>query len=167
MRVSGFSTPGLFQGPLDKVLQRTYPGDKPKTLINWRGQLWAFIHRMQPGDLVVVPLKTRRSIFIGTITGPCHYCADKPVERRRHTRPNTWHGEWPRTAFDQDLLYSFGALMRVCRIERNEAEKRIRHLIDAAPANDAPKPALTPYSLSLEGISSGDGEDFHDPSEWG
>lgn len=123
---------------LDAILQHTYPGEKPKTLINWRSQLWAFLHHMQPGDLVVVPLKTRPSIFIGTIAGPYRYQADEPVRRRRHTRSVSWRGEWPRTAFEQDLLYSFGAFMNVCRIQRHQAESRLRGLIDGAPAAEAP-----------------------------
>jgi restriction system protein len=36
----------------------------------------------------------------------------------------------PRTAFDQDVLYSFGALMTVCKIERNEAESRVRAIVE-------------------------------------
>jgi len=71
-------------GELNTVLQRTYPGDKPKTLFNWRGQLWACLHPMHPGNLVVVPLQTRPSIFIGTIAGPYRYRGDEPVKRRRH-----------------------------------------------------------------------------------
>lgn len=126
------------EGELDAVLEHTYPDDQPKTRINWRGQLWAFVRRMQPGDLVVVPLKTRPSIFIGTITGPYRYRAEEAEGRRRHSRPVAWRGEWPRTAFEQDLLYSFGAFMNVCRIARNDAETRIRHLIEGAPAGEAP-----------------------------
>ncbi|MFQ5472525.1 MAG: restriction endonuclease, partial [Dehalococcoidia bacterium] len=35
----------------------------------------------------------------------------------------------PRTSFAQDLLYSLGSLLTVCRIERNNAEERVRAMI--------------------------------------
>jgi len=34
----------------------------------------------------------------------------------------------PRTHFSQDLLYSFGAFMTICRITRNNAEERILNM---------------------------------------
>jgi restriction system protein len=43
-----------------------------------------------------------------------------------HWRPVKWIGEAiPRANFSQDLLYSFGAFMTICRIQRNNAESRI------------------------------------------
>lgn len=33
-----------------------------------------------------------------------------------------------RSAFDQDLLYSFGALLTFCQIKRNDAERRVRQM---------------------------------------
>ena len=46
----------------------------------------------------------------------------------------------PRTAFGSDLLYSLGAFLTVCRIQRNDAEARIRGILrgepDAAPVEE-------------------------------
>ena len=36
--------------------------------------------------------------------------------------------EIPRSNFGQDLLYSFGAFMKVCRIGRNDAENQVRNM---------------------------------------
>src|SRR5205807_2180081 len=49
-----------------------------------------------------------------------------------------------------DLLYSFGAFMTICRIERNDAEKRVRAM-GAAGWKSTGVPALT--------IPSPDGEE--------
>ncbi|MCG7853795.1 MAG: restriction endonuclease, partial [Methanosarcinaceae archaeon] len=38
--------------------------------------------------------------------------------------------ECPRTEFKQDLLYSLGSARTICRIERNEAEKRFRAILE-------------------------------------
>jgi restriction system protein len=37
----------------------------------------------------------------------------------------------PRSAFEQDLLYSFGAFMTVCGMARNDAEARVRAMVKA------------------------------------
>jgi restriction system protein len=51
----------------------------------------------------------------------------------RHQRSVEWIVDAvPRDAIDQDLLYSLGAFLTICRIKRNNAELRIRALL-AAP----------------------------------
>jgi restriction system protein len=67
----------------------------------------------------------------------------------------------PRSAFDQDLLFSFGAIMTICAIKRNDAEKRVRAM---AASGFKPTGAATvspprwtddetPESLDLERLS--------------
>ena len=49
----------------------------------------------------------------------------------RHQRTVTWIREdVPRDAIDQDLRYSLGAFMTVCRIKLNNAEDRIKALLN-------------------------------------
>src|SRR5262249_11185387 len=49
-----------------------------------------------------------------------------------HYRAVKWIAkDLPRSNFDQDLLYSFGAFMTICRVQRNDAEKRVRAMADA------------------------------------
>src|SRR5581483_3999172 len=60
------------------------------------------------------------------ITGSYSY-NPKAEPPYRHSRTVKWlNTDVPRTALDQDLLYSLGAFMTVCEIKRNDAEKRIR-----------------------------------------
>jgi len=117
---------------LFELLQKTYPEEKNKTLQNWLSQIWPFIQVMQKGDLVALPLKNRPVIALGEVAGPYMYRPDLP-EGARHTRPVKWMAELPRSSFDQDLLYSLGAFMTVCRIQRNNAEERIRALLAGKP----------------------------------
>lgn len=80
---------------------------------------------MEKGDWVVLPLKTQPAIQIGEITGDYHFEAAGP-DPFYHWRPVKWIAEaLPRTNFGQDLLYSFGAFMTICRIRRNNAEARL------------------------------------------
>jgi restriction system protein len=140
------------------LLQVTYPNSKPATLRNWGGQVWAFRGEIQPGDLVVVPSKTRGMIAVGQVTGDYQYRPEFPVGAR-HTRPAAWCKELPRSARDPDLLYSLGAFMTVCRIQRNRAEDRIRTLLAEGPAGsptpgDLDEPLDEPLA-DLERTASG------------
>jgi len=119
------------------LLKRTYPEEKLKALINWNSQLWAFIKEIQVDDLVALPLKHRPVIFFGQVTGPYQYRSDLPPAAR-HTRPVEWIKEIPREVIHKDLLYSFGAFMTICRIQRNNAEERIRSLLDRAATTPTP-----------------------------
>ena len=100
---------------------------KTRTAINWAGQVWPFGHEMKKGEIVVLPSKINSVIHFGKITGDYEFLPnnDKPY----------WHAhqvDWfarniPRTAFDQDILYSLGALMTICRIKQ---EARIKSIIN-------------------------------------
>ncbi len=120
---------------LAQLVKETYPGESPNKLNNWTGQVWAFRERMQKDDLVILPLKTRSAIAIGKVTGPYTY------ESASHTRPVQWQKtDIPRSAFDQDLLYSLGAFMTVCQISRNNAEARIKAILEEEAARGCCEP---------------------------
>ncbi|HEX7652086.1 MAG TPA: restriction endonuclease [Verrucomicrobiae bacterium] len=107
-------------------MTRIYPDSKPKAIINWASQLWPFAHEIKRGDLFVLPLKTQPAIQIGEITGDYQY-DPKAADPFNHSRAIKWIGEAiPRDNFSQDLLFSFGAFLTICRIQRNNAEARIQ-----------------------------------------
>ena len=111
------------------LLAKVYPNDKPNTIRNWINQVWSFAKEMNKGDWIVLPSKLKRaSIYFAEITGP--YVFDsKAVQAYRHYRTVKWFAkDVPRSIFDQDILYSFGAFLTVCRIERNDAEARVHEL---------------------------------------
>jgi restriction system protein len=110
------------------ALAERYPDAKPKSLVNWSSQIWPFAQRMQAGDLVIMPLKTQPVVYIGELVGGYQFESEGP-EPFYHWRGVRWIGEAiPRSNFSQDLLYSFGAFMTICRIQRNNAEARIRSM---------------------------------------
>jgi predicted Mrr-cat superfamily restriction endonuclease len=103
-----------------------YPDEKPKTRINWASQIAPFVFDIQPGDWVVVPHKHKPALAFGEVSKA--YAVDtKEDHAHRHSVRVKWlNTEVPRSAFDQDLLYSFGAFMTVCRMARNDSEARVR-----------------------------------------
>jgi len=118
---------------------------------NEAGQVWTFIHRMKEGDLVILPSKFHASVAIGKVTGPYKYRTDLS-DHTLHTRSVEWiTTDIPRTAFDQDLLYSLGAFMTVCQIQRNNAEVRIKNILNGKPGGSGIDKG--------DGTESGDGTD--------
>jgi len=123
---------------LTNILSETYPDQKKNALRNWEAQLWAFSKTMQIGDLVALPLKSRRAILFGTVKGDYKYEPLFPAEFK-HTRPVSWQHEIPRNRIDRDLLYSLGASSTVCSVSRSNAENRIKSLLNGKmPAVDQP-----------------------------
>ena len=131
------------------LLSAAYPGERRKTLASWQNQIWPIRETMQVGDLVALPLKARAAIAFGTIAGDYAYRTDLPGPPQ-HSRPVRWLAQVPRSEFDPDMLFSFGAFMTVCRIGRNDAEARVRALLDQAcwPAASAHPPMSRPSDLS-------------------
>ncbi len=110
---------------LTELMHQAYPDAGNYRIGNYVGQVWAFKQRVQEGDLVVLPLKTTSMIAVGRVTGAYQYEPENRVGTR-HTRPVEWiRTDIQRSEFGQDLLYSFGAFMTVCRIQRNNAAGRI------------------------------------------
>lgn len=117
---------------LTTAMAQRYPDEKVNTIKNWVNQVWPFAHEIARGDLVVLPLKTQRAVRIGEVTGAYHFEPEGPSPFF-HWRPVKWVAEGvPRENFGKDLLNTFGAFLTICRVQRNNAEDRIR----AMRAND-------------------------------
>lgn len=101
---------------------------KVKTAMNWASQVWPFGNEMAIGEIVALPSKINSVIHFGRITGEYEFSADAP-NPFYHRRSIDWFAlNVPRSCFDQDILYSFGAFMTICRIKQ---EKRVVKAIEA------------------------------------
>lgn len=122
----------IMQFPTKQDLQQYFvdnnPDVKVKTAMNWASQVWPFAHEMKKGEIVVLPSKIKPVIHFGKIMGDYEFLPnnDNPYY---HAHQVDWFAcDIPRTAFDQDILYSFGAFMTICRIKQ---EDRIKAVINA------------------------------------
>jgi restriction system protein len=149
--VLGFRVPGLMaakdRDAVLKVIEQAYPNAKARTQRNFAAQLNQFSNKIQVGDLAVVPLRTARNIAIGEIAGPC-----APTAESHPMRPVRWlKRDVPRDVFRQDLLSSFGALMTVCEVSRNDALRRVEAILktgkDPGYESGVVSPRRTPASL--------------------
>ena len=112
-----------------KLVKAAFPDEKPRAIGNKAGQLWAFALGMHQGDIVVLPRKLTSQIAVGRVTDRYRY--QRVNNALRHTRPVKWlQTDLPRTTFEQDLLYSFGAFLTVCNISRNDAARRVTAVLE-------------------------------------
>ena len=131
-------------------VMETYPDIKPGTARNNAGQVFNFLKSFAIGDMFALPLKTRPAIAFGKVVGEYEFIEDNP-EDARHSRRIDWIGEpIPRSAFDQDILYSFGSALTVFRVIKNDAEKRIKAVITGK------KPVPSAIKVADTELSAGD-----------
>jgi predicted Mrr-cat superfamily restriction endonuclease len=118
-------------------LRFAYPHKTEPWIANAAGQLLRFRHTMQPGDLVVYPRASDRTIHIGEITGGYWYDTTTwpryPMEREV---------DWlvtglPRERFSGSCLYELGCSLTVFRVRRHRDE--LFAAVTAAYSTSQPK----------------------------
>jgi restriction system protein len=110
---------------LRDYLEKIYPNSSKGKIINHSGQIGAFIRKIKPGDWVVLPSKHKPAIYIAKVLSKLNFDENAEDIFRHFYQVNWFAKDIPRSNFDQDILYSFGAFMTVCQIKRNDAENRI------------------------------------------
>ena len=137
------------------LLEQIYP-DAPKGRItNNVGQIWAFSKAISVGDWIILPSKQKPAIHVARVRGDYTFNADGEAPFFHHREVEWIVQDVPRTNFDQDLLYSFGAFMTICQVSRNDAEKRVHRM--AENAWKSASPAAEPRKKSEEESVSEDG----------
>lgn len=112
------------------IVDQVKPDAKPGARAGWASQLWAFLH-IAPGDLVIMPMKTTKTLALGVCTKGYHYVAAEPEPTKRHRIGVDWkRDDVPRSAIKQDLLYTLGALATIFSPSRNEAAARFRAVME-------------------------------------
>ena len=113
---------------LRSELVRLYEGRSAYVVGNWTGQLWRFSHKMAEGDLVVMPLKSRKQCAIGEVAGPYRYRNEARLGFR-HVRPVHWlRKDVEPSEFGDDLRGSMGSLLTVFQLARHNAPQRISEI---------------------------------------
>ncbi len=93
------------------------------------GQIWKFANEIATGDIVALPSKFQPVIHIGKVIGEYQY--DSRIDGIVHYRSVRWLRTIPRASFDQDILYSFGSLLTVSKVSRENAAERVLALANS------------------------------------
>ncbi|PPG37342.1 restriction endonuclease [Rathayibacter sp. AY1F6] len=112
-------------------MEAGFPRDsQPGRLANYTGQLLALRTLIEPGDIVVTPLKSTKRIAIGVCTRGYSFDADEPDPTRRHTIGVEWrNSEISRGSLKDDLLNTVNGAMTIFRATKNNAEARLRSVM--------------------------------------
>lgn len=139
------------------ALRTVYPNAPEARTQNHARQLWSFGHVIAPGDRVVLPLKKQAAVAWGAVASAYEYRPANPDELR-HTHRVVWSDHLvARGRFSPDLLYSFGASLTVCRITRNDAERRVqRYFVDDPDARPGPSQPCAPRDACDDSESDSD-----------
>lgn len=113
-----------------EVVRSTWPSASEGMISNYTGQLWALRKRVEPGDLLVMPMKTTKKIALGRVLEGYQFRADEADPDKRHVVIAEWlRTDLPRTAVKQDLLFTLGSAMSIFTPSKNNAVARLEHLL--------------------------------------
>jgi restriction system protein len=114
-----------------QAVNAAFPNDPPMRQVNFTSQLWAMRGGIKPGDLVIMPMKTTRKLALGICTSGYEYLTNES-HHRRHTIGVDWKTQSvSRSGIKQDLLNTINGAMTVFQGKRNNAEKRLRAVLDS------------------------------------
>lgn len=144
-----------------RVVAEAQPEASAGSQANTTGQLWALRGRIQPGDLLVMPMKTTKNIALGRVTGGYEYLAEETDPDRRHVIRVDWQRtDLPRSAVKQDLLYTLGSSLTVFAPTKGHAVERLEALLE-----DGKDPGLVPFKAPVHLPGADAAEDDVDEPE--
>jgi restriction system protein len=133
---------------LADLLRKVYPNAPKGRISQNTGQIWPFAHEMKPGDWVALPSKMKAAIHMAEITGPYVFAPDAEDPYYHYHTVKWLETDIPRQSFAPDVLLSLGAFSTICKIQRHDAEKRVRAMAaagwKAVGVGKLLKPALAP-----------------------
>jgi restriction system protein len=113
-----------------KLLDATFPDAAEGRITNFRGQLSKLRFHIKIGDLIILPRKLSRQLAIGVVTGGYFYDSSSELTKRHRIKVDWKKKDIPRTIVKQDLLYSLGAFVTICKISRNDALNRLVSILE-------------------------------------
>jgi len=112
------------------ALRETYASDTPAMRLSVHaGIIYRFLHEVQPGDLVLVPLKVDDTIKIGRFTADPPFRDDNFHDDYVHCRRVEWLKDVRRRDFTQDALYSIGSALTLSQ-PSTATEEQVRRLLE-------------------------------------
>lgn len=113
---------------LTKELSIIYNSNESRKLGNWTGQIWYFVKEIKVGDWIALPSKFKPTIHFGKVKSSYQYHPTNNTPFFHSIDVDWFATDVPRTAIDQDILYSLGSALTICKISRNDAENRLKAL---------------------------------------
>jgi restriction system protein len=114
---------------LRAIVTEVYGGSK-NVIANLTGQLWTMRTRIQPGDFIVLPIRSTSQVAFAEVTGGYRYLANQEDLSRRHVIEVKWlRTDVPKSLFKQDMLYQLGSAITVFEVANNDAAFRLEQVM--------------------------------------
>jgi restriction system protein len=115
------------------ALETALPQASTAKISNHASQVFTFISKMKPGDLVVTPLFQRAAVAIGEIIGAYRFDPAGSF-MYRHSRTVRWlTTELSRARLDSNLRQALCAMQTIFPVNASDAERRLRSLASGSP----------------------------------
>jgi len=134
----------------DKVkaaVRQAYPDAVPGAQYIFAGQMWALGDTIAAGDVIVMPMKTTKKVALGICTSGYQYLSSETDPTKRHAVGVDWkRTDVSRAAIKDDLRSTINGAMTVFKASKNNAEARLRAVIDTGidPGNNPGPKTTTP-----------------------
>jgi MoxR-like ATPase len=173
---------------LRHVYTETYPDHSTPSGGQQMGMVFRFVREIQPGDLVVLPLKTQPgSVAVGRVESGYEFRSEPEFANdANHTHRVTWLSiDTPYEAFDSDLRGAFGAQGTVREFHQPDAYARLLAALGKGAASDNALHLVVKWSARFRadtierhreiaegrgsvwwGLATKSEEDWHISQEW-
>jgi hypothetical protein len=144
---------------LEKIYHDAYPNEPKGKLGTHVGELWAFVHDIEVGDIVLTSNPLNRTIYIGRIRGDYLYSKKQLGDMYyKHRRNVVWEKEVSRDVFSQDMRNSIGSLLTIFSINKHAEE--IENVISGKVTGVAVKGRMRFPKKPKEDLAIGEPIDF-------
>lgn len=125
-----------------RSLYETYEPEASKMRVAQNvGQIWRFLHDIQPGDFVMTPTRENSTLLVGRVTGDYYYAPDDPACPFPHRKPVDWFPNLlTRSMLSVPTQNTIGSIMAVFQVK--QADEILTHYKIDLPAK-AKKTVIT------------------------
>lgn len=99
----------VLMNDIKKIVSNEKGTENKTSISNWAGQLFAFVHNMKIGDLVMVPNKYSQNFTLVRINGEYEYYPSGFGELHHARSVDILIKNIPKEVFQQNVLYSMRA----------------------------------------------------------
>jgi restriction system protein len=112
------------------IVETSMPNASKNALAGYTGQLWSLISRIQPGDFLVLPIRSTSQLAVGQVTQGYTYLASEDESKRHVIGGVNWiKKDIPKSVIKQDLLYQLGSALTIFGVNNNDAEWRLEQVL--------------------------------------
>jgi restriction system protein len=107
---------------IEHLIRPLYEASTQKRLSAHTGQIYTILNDITVDDIVVVPHEKGKLFHLGSVVS----VTVEPTDSNIRVSVRWARKSVPLAHFDQDLRYSFMAIMRLCEVKRNDAVQRLQ-----------------------------------------